>query len=152
MSTEDIEQSAQWRTLTRKEYREMLERKRKRRDKRRRRRVRRLRAYQSLRSLQFWMRVLMIVAIGLCIAFWARFAFVYDIPSYAEAALPGHIRAYVTVKPWWFGPPVFDIRHYAATGGLYTYVSNPTTYLYYKLGHYAAVLQHPQFVWVLQNG
>lgn len=90
----------------------------------------------------------MFAFVGLCIAFWARFAFVYDIPGYARAPLPAHVTAYVTVKPWWFGPPVFDVGHYAAKGDELDIVANPNSYLLMKLGKYDAILEHPQFIWV----
>ncbi|WAH36984.1 hypothetical protein [Alicyclobacillus dauci] len=139
------------RELTRKEYRQLLDRKRKRRMRRRRARLRRIRVYKSIRSLQFWTRVAMLLVVGLCIAFWARFAFVYDIPSYARDQLPGHVTAYVTVKPWWFGPPVFDLGQYVPIGGDFPAPQDPYQYLLLKLGRYGAVLEHPQFVWTSRS-
>lgn len=137
-------------TMTRKQRRALMDERRKRRNRRRRARIRRLRAIRSIRSLQFWMRVVAIAFLGLCLAFWARFAFVYDIPSFASSSLPPHVHAYVTVKPWWFGPPVFDLGHYDGIDS-WTWISDPYQYLLYRMGKYGAILSHPQFVWVLDH-
>ncbi|WP_067622137.1 hypothetical protein [Alicyclobacillus acidiphilus] len=134
-------------TLTRKERRAILEERRRRRNRRRRARLRRLQVMKSLRSIQFWLRVLGFAVIGLCIVFWARFAFVYDIPSFAAVGLPPHVQAYVAVKPWWFGPPVFDIGNYDGIDN-WQWVANPYQYLIYHMGRYASILSHPHFVWI----
>lgn len=149
MSSEEVATVS--RELTRREYQQLLDKRRKRRDRRRRLRIRRLRMVKSMRSLEFWSRVFGYAVLGLCIAFWARFAFVYDIPNYATATLPAHVRAYVTVKPWWFGPPVFNIAHYGASTDDFDTVANPNTYLLMKLGKYDSILEHPQFIWVLRD-
>ncbi|GMA57342.1 hypothetical protein C7445_11535 [Alicyclobacillus sacchari] len=150
MNNDDSEQLAGLgapRTLTRKERREMMLKQQKRRRRRRRARLRRVKAWRALRSLQFWTRTAIALVLLLLFAFWARFAYVYDIPSYAASVLPPHIRAYVTVKPWWFGPPVFDLGLYAPDvgGGA---IPDPYAVLLYKLGQYAPILTHPQIIWV----
>ncbi|GMA50775.1 hypothetical protein GCM10025857_21320 [Alicyclobacillus contaminans] len=83
----------------------------------------------------------------LLLVFWAKFAFVYHIPEYAEQGPLVHAEWYITVKPWWFGPPVFDLASYAPNAddqGL----THPYAYLLNQLGKYAAILEAPQPVWV----
>lgn len=139
--------------MSRKEYQRLLDKRRQRRLRRRRARIRRSRAYRSLRSMQFWSRAMTVFGCACCAAFWARFAFVYDIPPYAMTQLPQHVVAYVTVKPWWFGPPVFDIGQYAsmhpdmgAAGAV-----NPYHELLLQMGKYESVLRQPAFIWVLKR-
>lgn len=97
------------------------------------------------------MRALIWLFIGLCFAFWARFAFVYDIPSYAAVGLPEHVTAYVTVKPWWFGPPVFDLGRYGTVQSFGAPAQDPYQYLLLKLGKYVQILSDPHFIWILRG-
>ncbi|MCL6488586.1 MAG: hypothetical protein K6T76_06575 [Alicyclobacillus mali] len=134
------------RRLTRRERRKLMEKARKRRKRRRRRRMRRVRAWRAVRSLRFWTRALAAFAVALMFVFWARFAYVYDIPDYAAAFLPPHVTAYITVKTWWFGPPVIDVGAYEPDFGAMT-VSDPYDVLLQNMGSYATVLSHPRIVW-----
>ncbi|GEO27279.1 hypothetical protein AAC03nite_30640 [Alicyclobacillus acidoterrestris] len=146
------EELMELRPLTRKEYQRLRAKHRARRHRRRRSRIRRLRILKSLRSLRFWLRVVMGLFVLLCVAFWARFAFVYDIPSVARPDLPQGITAYVTVKPWWFGPPVFDLRQYVPGDIDGAPVADPSQMFLMNLGKYTAVVEHPQFIWALRKG
>ncbi|MFD1675975.1 hypothetical protein [Alicyclobacillus fodiniaquatilis] len=139
------------RPLSRREHQQVLAQKRKRRQKRRKARLRKLRFYRSLRNLRFWFRAVIVLFIGLCIAFWARFAFVYDIPQYAMDRLPSQVVCYVTVKPWWFGPPVFDIGHYATQDPSIPTSYQPYQMLLMNLGKYQSILEHPEFIWTLRG-
>ncbi|AEJ45164.1 hypothetical protein [Alicyclobacillus acidocaldarius] len=134
------------RRLTRRERRILMEKARKRRKRRRRRRMRRVRAWRAIRSLRFWARALAALAVALMLVFWARFAYVYDIPDYAAAYLPPRVTAYITVKSWWFGPPVIDVGAYEPDLDSLT-VSNPYDVLLQNMGFYATVLSHPRIVW-----
>ncbi|MDP9727878.1 hypothetical protein ACOJUR_01035 [Alicyclobacillus tolerans] len=136
-------------TLGRKEYQRQLNKKRQRRRKQRRARMRRIRALRAVRSLRFWTRAITWLAIGLSVAFWSRFAFVYNIPSFAQIGSLQGVESYVTVKPWWFGPPVFDIESYVESENLPEQTNlSPYPLLLMQLGRYQAVLTHPHFVWV----
>lgn len=139
--------------MSRKEYQRLLDKRRGRQLRRRRRRMRRLRAYRSLRSMQFWSRAMTVFAIACCTAFWARFAFVYDIPPYAAPHLPSRVIAYVTVKSWWFGPPVFDISQYAKPNSQISShaIGNRYGYLLLQMAKYQSVLNRPKFIWVLKR-
>ncbi|MDI9259688.1 hypothetical protein [Alicyclobacillus sendaiensis] len=132
--------------LTRRERRKRMEKARKRRKRRRRRRMRRVRMWRAIRSLRFWTRALAAFAVALMFAFWARFAYVYDIPAYVAPYLPPHVTAYVTVKSWWFGPPVIDVAAYEPDFGALS-VSNPYDVLLQNMGTYASVVSHPRIVW-----
>lgn len=144
----DVEQ-----TMSRKDYQRLLAKRRQRWNRRRRARLRRLRMVKSLRSLEFWSRAGVVFIAAVCVAFWARFAVVYDIPSYASHALPAHVLAYVTVKPWWFGPPAFDIGQYGTVSPdiASATIGDPYRYLILHMGKYEAVLDHPKFVWILRS-
>ncbi|GGI95181.1 hypothetical protein GCM10010885_00990 [Alicyclobacillus cellulosilyticus] len=137
--------------LSRREYQRALARKRRLRQKRRRARLRRIKAARALRSVQFWTRAALFLAGLAAVAFWAKFALVYDIPLYARQGLLAGVRAYVTSKPWWFGPPVFDLAAYQPQDNLPAVVSNPYTLLLSRLGRYQAVVTAPHMVWVLRG-
>lgn len=134
---------------SRRRHQERLARERRRRRKRRRARLRRLRLLRTLLSLRFWTRTGVAFAGVAAVAFWAKFAFVYDIPDYAQQGVLTGVRAYVTVKPWWFGPPLFDLGAYgppASNPGLWE--ANPWQRMVSQLGRYQDVVVHPEIVWV----
>lgn len=93
----------------------------------------------------------MYVIIFLLIAFWAKFAVVYDIPSYAQRGPLVAVQRYVAVKPWWFGPPVFDLSNSGATPQQSFYANHPYQYLLHTLGRYQSVVTSPQFIWVQRS-
>lgn len=117
-----------------------------RRQKRRQARSRRLRAVLGFR---FWTRAAIAVFLLLCTVFWARFALVYDIPGNVTLTNLSNMTAYVTVKPWWFGPPAFDLAQ--------TQAAHTAPYLSAKdallegLGRYRAVVLQPSYVWVMKK-
>lgn len=136
--------------LNRRRHQQALARQKRRRRKRRMARVRRIRVLKAVRSIRFWIRFTTFVAGFLTLAFWARFAVVYDIPPYAERGALADVDMYITVKPWWFGPPLFDLGKYAVSS---TKSLSPQPYqvLLDELGKYAAVVESPQFVWVAKH-
>lgn len=81
----------------------------------------------------------------LCFAFWAKFAAVYDVPTFAQTGPLTHVSAYVAVKPWWFGPPVFDLGQYTGTDA--AFLVDPTAILLSRLGRYHGIVVGPQMVW-----
>ncbi|MCL6547437.1 MAG: hypothetical protein K6T30_00835 [Alicyclobacillus sp.] len=125
-----------------------MSRKRRRRRKQRRARVRRVRTLRALRTARFWVRAGVALSALVCVAFWAKFALVYDIPSYAAQGPLAGVRAYVTVKPWWFGPPVFDLATYGTLPGDTFRATDPYAVMLAKLGHYDTVVISPRFVWI----
>ncbi|MDQ0190927.1 hypothetical protein JI721_06145 [Alicyclobacillus cycloheptanicus] len=86
--------------------------------------------------------------VALCVAFWAKFAFVYDIPPYAKAGGLANVSAYVAVKPWWFGPPAFDVASYMPDLATGSDTLSPYNLLVLELGRYASIIKQPQLVWV----
>lgn len=127
---------------SRRQHQEALRKKQKRRQKR----ARRLRALMGVR---FWMRATIVIAILLCMVFWAKFALVYDIPE--DIHTPGltNVAAYVTVKPWWFGPPVFDLGQTVAERQR-PYLSAEDALLQ-GLGRYSGIVLEPEYVWILKR-
>lgn len=136
----------------RKFHQRVLGRQRRRRRRRRQIRIRRLRLLRALRSAKFWSRASVGSALALCIVFWARFAFVYDVPTFLRTGPLTGVSAYIVVKPWWFGPPVFDLGAYATLPGENAELSNPRDLLMTNLGHYLPILLTPSFVWMDRMG
>lgn len=136
------------RIMTRRERRKLMDKKRRRARNRRRVRVRRVRFWRSVRTIHFWSRVLFFICFLLAVSFWARFAFVYHIPSYAAKGPLEDVTAYVTVKPWWFGPPVFDLRQYVEEDPVQLNIANdPYAFLLLQLGRYSSVVEYPSIIW-----
>lgn len=137
---------------TRREHQQALARRHRRRRRQRSRRVARIRMWRAVQSLQFWAKTLVIFVFLACIAFWAKFAVVYNIPAYAERGLLYGISAYVSEKSWWFGPLAFNIGSYSASADPVTITVDPVTGLVGSLGQYQTILVDPHFVWVRRAG
>jgi hypothetical protein len=90
---------------------------------------------------------MILLVLFLAITFWAKFAYVYDIPNFANASI-GHVNAYVTVKPWWFGPTVFDLDTYESYPVPDFASANPYAVLVENLGQYQTIVQSPNFIWI----
>jgi hypothetical protein len=134
--------------LTRKQYQSDLRRRRKRTRRRRRIRARRVKLWRTVRTLQFWSRVGVTLCISIAVLFWAKFAYVYNIPAFLQQGDLAHLQAYVTVKPWWFGPPMFNLNNYLDTHLHLSTTSQEQLFLS-RLGSYQRIVTDPQFVWVL---
>jgi hypothetical protein len=132
---------------SRRRHQAVLHRARRRRRQRRQARVRRIRFLRGFRSAQFWGKSAVTLTLLAATVFWAKFGLVYDIPDYAKFGPLSHVQSYVTIKPWWFGPPVFDVASYGP--GPNHVVDNTTAYslLLNKLGKYQDVILIPDFVW-----
>lgn len=120
-----------------------------RRRNRRRTRARRLRKLRALVGLRFWARACVVVVIALSVAFWAKFALVYNIPTDIQINNSARVSAYVTLKPWWFGPPAFDLAGIAAVN-VQPYLT-PENAVLNGLGRYAGVVKSPVYIWVLKR-
>jgi len=131
----------------RKAHQRVLARKRKRLRKRRRLRVRRVKFWRAIRSTLFWTNVSCYLIIFMAIVFWAKFAFVYNIPSYVQRGNLQNVSMYVAVKPWWFGPPVFDLKSYDNHTFIAT-VSQRQNMLFRKLDKYQQIITQPRLIWV----
>lgn len=138
--------------LTRKHHQQVLDRQRRMRRKVRRARVRRIRGLRLIRTARFWIRTGVGLLLALLFLFWAKFAIVYDIPEAVRVGQLADVTEYVTIKPWWFGPPSFDLGQIIETSdelGI-----NPDAYslLLHALGQYQAVVTAPRWVWVNRVG
>lgn len=130
---------------SRRRYQKTLKRRRRRRQSR----VRRLKALRALIGLRFWTRATTFLFIALCVAFWAKFAVVYDIPRNIGYPSLVSVSAYVTAKPWWFGPPAFDLESTAESNAA-PYLST-TDAINEGLGRYVEVVSQPVFIWVMKR-
>jgi hypothetical protein len=110
--------------------------------------MRRVRLLRALRTLRFWTRAGMWLAGLAAVSFWAKFAVVYDIPPVLQQGPLTQVEAYVTVKPWWFGPPAFDLGAVLKALGPAAHGVPPMVVVLDQLGRYQAVLREPRFVWV----
>ncbi|WP_155836431.1 hypothetical protein [Alicyclobacillus herbarius] len=134
--------------LTRRQRQEQLRRKRKRQRRRRRRRRLRLQTLRALRTTRFWINVGFVSLVFAVLAFWARFAYVYHVPAEAQTGILSHVTAYITLKPWWFGPPTFDLARYAQVPDTTVQAANRLDLLLSNLGPFQAIVEHPDLVWV----
>jgi hypothetical protein len=134
--------------LTRKEYQAYLRRRRQRMRRRRRRRRLRVRVLRALRTTRFWLNVLFGFVVLLTLTFWAKFAFVYHVPEALRTGPLSHVSAYVTWKPWWFGPPVFDLDQYLKMPDVTVTYSDDRDLLLSNLGRFRAVVEQPNIIWV----
>jgi hypothetical protein len=97
-----------------------------------------------MQTAGFWIRTFI---------FWGKFAIVYDVPSYANRGALQNVKVYVTVKSWWFGPPIFDIGHYVSPVVVDAEGQNDAyRLLIYQLGKYKSVVVQPNFIWVDRGG
>jgi len=132
----------------RRHHQRLLEKQRQRRRRRRQARVRRLRLFRGIRTAKFWSQFTTFMMGLLLVTFWAKFAVVYNIPDYAKRGPLVGVQAYVAVKPWWFGPPMFDVEGYAWPPEQGLSLEDPYQYLLQSLGRYQGVLLQPVFVWI----
>lgn len=111
-----------------------------------------MRLWRMLYTTRFWTRASIVLIICLAAVFWAKFAYIYDIPASASANSLGHAKAYVTVKDWWFGPAIFDLGTYQSYPIPSELSSNPYAVLLDNLGRYKTVVEKPNYVWVAHAG
>lgn len=133
--------------LDRRSHQKVVQRRRRRMRRRRQARVRKLKFFRGLRTARFWSRAATTFILAISIAFWAKFAFVYDIPDYAQQGVLTNVSAYVSVKTWWFGPPAFDLGSYAPHLETGANSLSPYNLLVMGLGRYASILKTPDVVW-----
>ena len=113
---------------------------------RRRRRAVRLRLARRIRFVRALRRAVWSGAAGaalLDVAFWAKFAVVYNVPNYAQTGPLQGAAGYVVFKTWWFGPPSFDLADYAVNA------SQPLASLETQLERYQGIVTNPgEIVWI----
>lgn len=103
--------------------------------------------FRALRSARFWSRTGAYFLVGLCIVFWAKFAFVYNIPPGVRQGALLNVSAYIAVKNWWFGPPVFDLGSFLPAFSETRLTVGPSTFLAIQLGKYQSILHPSVIVW-----
>lgn len=102
---------------------------------------------RAVRSARFWSRTGTYFLVTLCIVFWAKFAFVYDIPAGVRQGALVNVSAYVAVKTWWFGPPAFDLGSFLPTYDATRLTVGPSTFLAIQLGRYQSILDPSGIIW-----
>lgn len=135
--------------ISRREFQRRIQKRKQRRRRRRRARVQRLRYFRAIRSVRFWTKVFIMSMIALSVVFWAKFAFVYNIPDFAKKGPLTNVTCYVAMKPWWFGPPAFNLNAYVNQDALnVSSLDNPYSFLLLQLGNYDSIILQPEFIWV----
>lgn len=82
------------------------------------------------------------------LVFWAKFAIVYGVPVFLDQGSLSGASAYVVLKSWWFGPPLFNLSEFVVPGAL-----NQAHALANQLGRYAEIVTNPgEIVYVWHNG
>lgn len=84
---------------------------------------------------------LLILTITIMITFWAKFAYVYNIPNNIQIDKLQNsqdVQAYIVYKSWWFGPPFFNLSSYNIQNS-----SNSETSLIIELNHYQDIITNP---------
>ncbi len=113
-----------------------------------RRRRLRLRLRRKLQWIKYSKRIgytLLGVTLTLCVAFWAKFAIVYHVPSFMQTGRLQGAVAYLVYKSWWFGPPRFDLAQYTNINP-----ENPLQSLVLQLQRYQDIVTNPSeilYVW-----
>lgn len=78
---------------------------------------------------------------------WGKLSYVHHIPDHVRDRVPAYAQgeAFVVVKPWWFGPPVFDLSRYPK--------GERESYQIWKqrLGNYTGILEKPTVFWRLEK-
>ncbi|GIM45856.1 hypothetical protein DNHGIG_14050 [Collibacillus ludicampi] len=93
--------------------------------------------------------VLIAVPLALAFIFWAKFAYVYDIPSaFTDSMAAARADGYVVYKTWWFGPPFFDLASYGNPSN-----AGEMREFYERLGEYRIIVDSPsRVVWRYYRG
>jgi hypothetical protein len=75
------------------------------------------------------------------LAFWWKFIYVYDLPDYIQPQYP-HMKGYIALKPWTFGPPILDVRSY---GNPHKQIEIENFLI--RLDLYKDVIENPFIIW-----
>jgi hypothetical protein len=96
----------------------------------------------SVRLLKRGLFALLAVLFALAFLFWAKFAYVYNIPSaFADSKAAAHAKGYLVYKTWWFGPPLFDLASYGNPAN-----AEEMQAFYDRLGAYRIIVDSPSRV------
>ncbi|MDB5083508.1 MAG: hypothetical protein JWN30_394 [Bacilli bacterium] len=84
------------------------------------------------------------VVFFIAMLFWAKFAYVYNIPDFMtkDGSING-AAGYICYKPWWFGSPLFSLQQLIKNNG----GQNDRTSLQNILHDDTAVIDNPVVVW-----
>jgi hypothetical protein len=93
--------------------------------------------------------VLIAIPFALAFVFWAKFAYVYDIPSaFTDSMAAARADGYLVYKTWWFGPPIFDLASYGNPSN-----AEEMREFYARLGEYRIIVDSPsRVVWRYYRG
>ncbi|MCI0183305.1 MAG: hypothetical protein OWR52_10995 [Acidibacillus sp.] len=116
---------------------------------RRGRRLRKLRWLRFVRGMRRAVYMTVFLMIVVTVSFWAKCAVVYDVPAYMQVGQLTHAQAYVVYKPWWFGPPLFNLAKYPVLNPM-----NPEQSLAMQLQQYSEIVDNPTILYVVvpKNG
>lgn len=87
-----------------------------------------------------WQRLLLFVVVPVVILgvlVWGKIAYVHHVPQLVRDNVPAYAsgEGFLVIKPWWFGPPIYDLDSYPQTNDFTMYQT--------KMGDYAPLVEDP---------
>jgi hypothetical protein len=95
-----------------------------------------------------WQRLLLFVVVPVVIlgvVAWGKIAYVHHVPQLVRDNVPAYAsgEGFLVIKPWWFGPPVYELDSYPQTNDFTMYQT--------KMGDYATLVEDPFVLWRFQK-
>lgn len=85
---------------------------------------------------------------------YGRLGYVHDVPDHVRSQVPAYQQgeAFLVLKPWWFGPPIFTLDDYKVPSSDYP-LSRADYFARYKieLGDYARIVDGPRVLWTFRQ-
>ncbi|MCX7571817.1 hypothetical protein OS242_17880 [Tumebacillus sp. DT12] len=85
---------------------------------------------------------------------YGRLGYVHDVPDHVRSEVPAYQQgeAFLVLKPWWFGPPIFTLDDYKVPSSDYP-LSRADYFARYKieLGDYARIVDGPRVLWTFRQ-
>lgn len=85
---------------------------------------------------------------------YGRLGYVHDVPDHVRSQVPAYQQgeAFLVLKPWWFGPPIFTLDDYKVPPSDYP-LSRADYFARYKieLGDYARIVDGPRVLWTFRQ-
>ena len=93
-------------------------------------------------------RLLLFVLVPLVILavfIWGKIAYVHQVPELVRDNVPAYAsgEGFLVIKPWWFGPPVYELDAYPQTNDFTMYQT--------KMGDHAPLVEDPIVLWRFQQ-
>ncbi|MGB8955579.1 MAG: hypothetical protein WCC10_09405 [Tumebacillaceae bacterium] len=95
-----------------------------------------------------WQRLLLFVVVPVVILgviVWGKIAYVHHVPQLVRDNVPAYAsgEGFLVVKPWWFGPPVYELGSYPQANDFPMYQT--------RMGDHAPLVDDPFVLWRFQQ-